>query len=81
LTIGHILPPLSALDAQDIALSFVRAENLLGEPRLMGRIDYDQWTVSGEFNRERPLFKFALDDPRGTQLYVSRVSGKVVQAG
>jgi PepSY-associated TM region len=79
LTDGRTLGRLSAADAQGIALAFAHAENIPGEPRLLGRIDYDQWTVSGEFNRARPLFEFALDDPRGTQLYVSSVSGKVVQ--
>ncbi len=48
-------------------------------PRLQGVIDYDQWTVSGEFNPARPLFLFALDDMAGTQLYVSRTTGKLVQ--
>jgi uncharacterized iron-regulated membrane protein len=42
-------------------------------------IDHDQWTVSGEFRRDRPLYRFDLDDPAGTQLYVSGSSGKAVQ--
>jgi hypothetical protein len=79
LTDGRALPPPAAADAQGVAVAFARAENIPTRPRLLGRIDYDQWTVSGEFNRARPLFKFALDDARGTQLYVSGVSGKVVQ--
>jgi hypothetical protein len=79
LTDGRALAALSADDARDIVRAFARAENITGQPRLIGRIDYDQWTVSGEFDRARPLFKFTLDDPRGTQLYVSSVSGKVVQ--
>lgn len=79
LTDGRTLPRLSAADAQGVARAFARAENSAGRPRLIGRIDYDQWTVSGEFNRARPLYEFALDDPRGTQVYVSSVSGKVVQ--
>jgi hypothetical protein len=49
-------------------------------PRLIGLITYDQWTVSGEFNPLRPLYRFALDDPSGTQVYVSANSGQVVQA-
>ncbi len=76
---GRALPSVTATDAQDIALAFARAENITGQPRLLDGIDYDQWTVSGEFNRERPLFKIALDDARGNALYVSSVSGKVVQ--
>jgi hypothetical protein len=37
----------------------------------------DQWTVSGEFNDLRPLRKYTWPD--GEQVYVSTVSGRVVQ--
>jgi PepSY-associated TM region len=37
----------------------------------------DQWTVSGEFNDLRPLLKYTWPD--GEQVYVSTVSGRVVQ--
>lgn len=39
--------------------------------------DPDQWTVSGEYNALRPLFKFSWPD--GEQVYVSPVSGEVAQ--
>jgi hypothetical protein len=42
------------------------------------RIDYDQWTVSGEYNRDRPLDRIALNDAAGTEVYLSSVTGKVV---
>ncbi len=42
------------------------------------RIDYDQWTVSGEFNRDRPLDRIALNDEARTEVYVSSTSGAVV---
>jgi hypothetical protein len=42
------------------------------------RIDYDQWTVAGEFNGDRPLTRISLDDEPGTQIYISSGSGKVV---
>jgi hypothetical protein len=48
-------------------------------PRLLGLIGGDQWTVSGDFNADRPLFQFAIDDEARTELYVSSVSGKAVQ--
>jgi PepSY-associated TM region len=41
-------------------------------------IDYDQWTVAGEFDYDRPLFRYSLDDAAGTEVYVSSRSGKVV---
>jgi len=43
-------------------------------------IDYDQWTVAGEFDRDRPLQRIALPDGDGTEVYVSSRSGKIVLA-
>lgn len=40
--------------------------------------NYDQWTVPNGFDRHRPLFRVALDDIRGTQVYVSSVTGEVI---
>ncbi len=37
----------------------------------------DQWTVSGEFRALRPLWKFSWPD--GEEVYVSQVTGEVVQ--
>ena len=41
-------------------------------------IDYDQWTVAGDFDSDRPLFRYAVNDNAGTEIYVSSRSGKVV---
>ena len=38
----------------------------------------DQWTVSGEFRAWRPLLKYSW--PAGAEVYVSQVTGEVVQA-
>lgn len=42
------------------------------------RIDYDQWTVSREYDRDRPLDRIALNDEAGTEVYLSSVTGAVV---
>jgi hypothetical protein len=42
------------------------------------RIDYDQWTASGDFDRDRPLDRFSLDDAAGTEVYVSSRTGTIV---
>lgn len=42
-------------------------------------IDHDQWTVSGEFDADRPLYEFELGDAGGTHVYVSSVTGRAVQ--
>ena len=41
-------------------------------------IDYDQWTVAGDFDSDRPLTRIALGDEAGTEIYVSSTSGEVV---
>jgi hypothetical protein len=41
-------------------------------------IDQDQWTVSGKYARHRPLYRLALDDDAGTDIYVSSKTGEVV---
>lgn len=41
-------------------------------------IDYDQWTVASEFDYDRPLFRYDLDDEAGTEVYISSRSGKTV---
>jgi hypothetical protein len=42
-------------------------------------IDVDQWTVSGSLDRHRPLYRIALNDVAGTELYVSSTTGEVVR--
>jgi len=42
------------------------------------RIDYDQWTVAGDFDSDRPLFRYVLNDGAGTEIYISSRSGKIV---
>ena len=42
------------------------------------QIDYDQWTVAGDFDSDRPLRRISLNDAAGTEIYVSSTSGKVV---
>lgn len=39
-------------------------------------LDYDQWTVAV---RGRPLYRFALGDAAGTEVYVSQRTGRLVQ--
>jgi hypothetical protein len=41
-------------------------------------IDYDQWTVAGDFDHDRPLKRIALNDHAGTEIYVSVATGAVV---
>lgn len=43
------------------------------------RVERDQWTVAQRFNRHRPLWKASLADRAGAELYISSVTGDVVQ--
>jgi len=74
---GASIERISANQAAEVAQRFATAHS--PQPRLLGLIDRDQWTVSGEFNSERPLFRFALGDAADTELYVSSLSGRAVQ--
>ncbi|MCK1736841.1 PepSY domain-containing protein [Bradyrhizobium sp. 138] len=46
---------------------------------VLAQADYDQWSVPNGFDRHRPLFRVALGDPAGTEVYVSSLTGEIVQ--
>ncbi|HEX2827074.1 MAG TPA: PepSY domain-containing protein [Burkholderiales bacterium] len=41
--------------------------------------DYDQWSVPNDLDPHRPLYRIALGDAAGTELYVSSQTGEVVR--
>ncbi|WGD49531.1 PepSY domain-containing protein [Bradyrhizobium sp. CB1650] len=45
---------------------------------ILARADYDQWSVPNGFDRHRPLFRVALGDAAGSEVYVSAGTGEVV---
>jgi hypothetical protein len=45
---------------------------------MIARSDDDQWSVPNGFDRHRPLFRIALGDAAGTEVYVSSLTGEVV---
>jgi hypothetical protein len=68
----------SEQDALHIATAYAREGRLDVSHGRVELIDYDQWTVAGEFDSDRPLYRVALLDHAGTELYVSSVTGNVV---
>jgi hypothetical protein len=42
-----------------------------------GLVTYDQWTVSGDYDSDRPLYRISLNDDPGTDLYVSSATGDI----
>ncbi|OKO84376.1 PepSY domain-containing protein [Bradyrhizobium sp. AS23.2] len=45
---------------------------------IVARSDYDQWSVPNGLDRHRPLFRVALGDAAGTEVYVSSLTGEVI---
>lgn len=83
----------TALRAADLAPAAVRSRELalaIGaddarqrgkaapDPARLALIDHDQWTVAGQHQRHRPLYRLALDDEAGTEFYISSTTGEVV---
>jgi hypothetical protein len=65
--------------ALDIARTHARQRGLdVAHAELAGVSDYDQWSVPNGFDEHRPLYRVALNDADGTELYVSSVTGEVV---
>ncbi len=61
-----------------IAREFGRGNGIAGEPRPLGVVEIDQWTVQAA-RRNRPVHHFAFDDAAGTEIYLSGASGEVFQ--
>jgi hypothetical protein len=69
---------LSVEVARDVAAGYARSHQLDASRATAERVDYDQWTVSGDYNADRPLTRVALNDAAGTELYISSIGGDVV---
>lgn len=78
LSTGLAITQIGVSEAADI----VARLQISGAGRIehLDTIDSDQWTVTGQFDRDRPLHRFALGDDARTQWYVSSSSGALVQA-
>jgi uncharacterized iron-regulated membrane protein len=81
--IAHVSPREAAAVAQAFASrsrEAGRPADPRAAPRLLALVESDQWTVGGVSAAERPVYRFALDDRAGTEVYVSSRSGRAVQA-
>ncbi|MDE2263739.1 MAG: PepSY domain-containing protein [Gammaproteobacteria bacterium] len=72
---GKPLGPLSADAARAVAAAFA-GHRVAG---VAGPFDDDQWIVHDQYDEFRPFYRVALEDGRGTELYVSTRSGEVLQ--
>jgi hypothetical protein len=64
--------------ARDIAIAGARQRGLdASHAGTASVVTYDQWTVSGDYDSDRPLFRISLNDNPGTDLYVSSATGDI----
>jgi hypothetical protein len=61
-----------------IGRDYARHYGVVSTAAVTGVLHHDQWTLSAEYHRHRPLYRIALDDAAATELYVSSASGEVV---
>jgi PepSY-associated TM region len=65
--------------ALDMAADYARRRHLdAAHAMAADMVRYDQWTVESEFDPYRPLYRVALNDSQGTELYVSSATGEIV---
>jgi PepSY-associated TM region len=63
-----------------IARAHARERQLAAtDATVAGLIRHDQWTVAEGLDPHRPLYRVALNDPAGTELYVSSITGEIVR--
>jgi len=72
---GELAAALDSSSAGRIARKF----SGIATQSVQGPVHYDQWVVYGAFDALRPYYRVRLDDPVGTDLYVSAITGEVVQ--
>ena len=73
----------ASVTSSDVAVAIARAHARsrgldAARAGAVAREDYDQWSVPDGFDRHRPLFRVALGDAAGTEVYVSSRTGEIV---
>ena len=76
---GEYLASFYEAETQRSAAIAAKEFGLSGQPRLLGVIEQDQWTVYPAYSSHRPLYHFVMNDSPGTEFYVSSTTGEVVQ--
>jgi uncharacterized iron-regulated membrane protein len=78
LSSGQPIGALSQTELQRVAAEHASRRGLAGEPRWLGEVELDQWTLQSA-QRNRPVHHFAVGDAAGTELYVNGSTGEVFQ--
>ena len=77
---GEALSRLNVEDALQAGVAYARAAGIAPvsiEHRAL--LKMDQWSLSSSLNPHRPLHLLALNDPAGTEVYISSVTGEVMR--
>ncbi|MCP1550257.1 MULTISPECIES: PepSY domain-containing protein [Methylorubrum] len=76
-TVSAVEPrPITGVDAGQ-ALAIARHDRRARQPRLLGEVDRDQWSVTARYDPLRPFHLVALGDTDETHLYVSARTGQI----
>lgn len=77
---GGVIDEINAEDAVRAGQVYAHTSGLSSaQPVYRTALFMDQWSVSSSLHPHRPLHAVALNDPAGTELYVSSVTGEVVR--
>ena len=77
---GGVIGETDAEDAVHASRVYAHSTGLsAAQPVHKALLLVDQWSVSSSLHPHRPLHSVALNDPAGTELYVSSVTGEVVR--
>ena len=68
----------SEQDARGVGAAAARSRGLDPSHASVAPIDHDQWTVAGDYDSDRPLYRLAVNDDAGTEIYLSSTLGEVV---
>ena len=72
---NKVLRRSKAVSLKDLETSLALLDK--SEFKFKEKLELDQWTVQGKYNKHRPLFMF--EDSSGKQLYFSSKTGELVQ--
>ncbi|TFH75226.1 hypothetical protein E3V39_03625 [Gammaproteobacteria bacterium LSUCC0112] len=75
---GSALPELTQAQVLQMAAQYARENRISGLPASLGTTDGDQWTLL-DARRNAPAWHVALNDPRGTQIFINGRTGEVFQ--
>jgi hypothetical protein len=76
---GEPIRGVSAREGVAVATAFAARFGLSPAISPATAVQWDQWTISEQFDRDRPLYRLSFGDAQGSELYVSGASGRAMQ--